>query len=30
VAGPGTGHALMFADLLVLSPDNFRSWYNGG
>jgi cytochrome c oxidase subunit 2 len=25
----GTGHALMFADLLVLSGDNFVSWYAG-
>ncbi len=25
----GTGHALMFADLLVLTQDNFRDWYNG-
>jgi cytochrome c oxidase subunit 2 len=25
----GTGHALMFADLLVLGGDNFVSWYNG-
>jgi len=26
----GTGHALMFGDLLVLTGDNFRIWYNGG
>lgn len=25
----GTGHALMTADLLVLSPQSFKTWYTG-